>query len=201
MISQKLVAPRLYSEIIMGAKLDSLKKQLDSNKRLIPKYELATLTALQHYPELRLTKIVLETKNLKTTMVARPRGLNVLKRKGKRKYVIYINDTEQVKVPVDSASFNAQVGVIGHELAHIVDYETKSSLSILGNSIGYVSHNFRRKFETATDQRTIDHGLGWQAFDWSFFVYHYKNVPQDYLDYKKSIYMGYDSIEKQIKGN
>ena len=115
-------------------------------------------------------------------------------------YEVTLPDREVITIhPLDQERIMKQYG--GMKNVHIVDYETKSSLSILGNGIGYVSHNFRRKFETATDQRTIDHGLGWQAFDWSFFVYHYKNVPQDYLDYKKSIYMGYDSIEKQIKGN
>lgn len=195
----QLKAPRLYSEVIWMPKKDSLLSEVGKNKVFIPKFELASLVALMHYPELRETKIIFEEKSLKSTMAARPMGLQVLRSKGKRTYVIYINTTESVKVPVDSVSFNAKVGVIGHELAHILDYESKSSLTVIGNGLAYSNKKFRSKFERATDQRTIDHGLGWQCFDWSFYVYHYKNTPSDYLEYKKKTYMSYEEIEEQMK--
>ncbi len=198
-ISQKIQAPRLYDEIQWASKKDSLQKELSTNKTIIPKYELETLMALMHYPELKETKIVFKAKKLNSTMVARPKGLNVLRRKGKRTYVIYINNTDNVKVPVDSVSFNAKIGVIGHELAHILDYENKSSLRVIANGFGYSNQKFRAKFERATDQRTIDHGLGWQCRDWSYYVYHYKNTPPEYLEYKKKVYMSYTEIEEQLQ--
>lgn len=197
--SQKVVAPRLYSEVIWVPKIDSLREAVGKNKTFIPEYELASLVALIHYPELKDTKIEFKTKSLKSTMAARPKGLNVFRHKGKRLYVIVINNTEDVKVPVDSVSFNAQVGVIGHELAHILDYENKSSMKVVGNGLGYASKKFRSKFERATDQRTIDHGLGWQCYDWSYYVYHYKNTPKEYLEYKKKTYMSYEEIEDQLE--
>jgi hypothetical protein len=196
--SQTIKAPRLYNPIEMQGKIDSLRTELAANRTFIPKYELASLVALMHYPELKDTKIIFQSKNLKSTMVARPKGLNVFRKKGKRTYIIYINDTPDVKVPVDSVSFNAKVGVIGHELAHIVDYENKSALRIIGNAFGYSNKKFRAKFERATDQRTIDHGLGWQCRDWSYYVHHYKNIPEDYLEYKRKIYMSYEEIEEAI---
>lgn len=196
--AQSLKAPRLYSEVIWAPKIDSLREAVGQNKTFIPKYELASLVALMHYPELKHTHILFETKSLGSTMAARPKGLNVLKKKGKRLYVVIINNTPNVKVPVDSVSFNAKVGVIGHELAHILDYEHKGSLRVMGNGLGYVSKKFRAKFERATDQRTIDHGLGWQCYDWSHYVYHYEHTPQEYLEYKKKTYMSYEEIEQQI---
>lgn len=196
--AQLIKAPRLYSELIWSEKLDSLRDHLGENKEFLPDFELATLVALMHYPELKETAIVFKEKTLKSTMAARPKGLQVLRSKGKRTYVIYINTSESVKVPVDSVSFNAKVGVIGHELAHVLDYEQKSSLRVIGNGFGYVSKKFRAKFERATDQRTIDHGLGWQCYDWSHYVFHYKNIPPEYLEYKKKTYMGYEEIEQQL---
>jgi ribosome-associated protein len=197
--TQLIKAPRLYNPVEMKGKIDSLRTELAVNRTFIPKYELASLVALMHYPELKETKIIFQSKNLKSTMVARPKGLNVFRRKGKRSYIIYVNDTPEVKVPVDSVSFNAKVGVIGHELAHILDYENKSGMRIIGNAFGYSNKKFRAKFERATDQRTIDHGLGWQCRDWSYYVHHYKNIPEDYLKYKRKIYMSYDEIEEQME--
>jgi hypothetical protein len=197
-MSQTLQAPRLYSKLIWAPKIDSLREALGTNKTFIPEYELASLVALMHYPELKETKIKFISKSLSSTMAARPKGLNVFRSKGKRLYVVIINNTPDVKVPVDSVSFNAQVGVIGHELAHILDYENKSSLRVVGNGFGYASKKFRARFERATDQRTIDHGLGWQCYDWSFYVYHYKNTPPEYLEYKKKTYMSYEEIEEQL---
>lgn len=197
--SQEVIAPRLYSEVIWAPKIDSLREAVGQHKTFLPDYELASLVALTHYPELKDTKITFISKALSSTMAARPKGLNVFRKKGKRMYVVIINNTDDVKVPVDSVSFNAKVGVIGHELAHILDYENKSSLKVAANGIGYTSKKFRVKFERATDQRTIDHGLGWQCYDWSFYVYHYKNTPKDYLEYKKKTYMSYKEIEEQME--
>lgn len=195
----QLIAPRLYSEVLMMPKLDSLREVCGKNKTFIPEFELASLVALMHYPELKETKITFIEKSLSSTMAARPKGFQVFRSKGRRLYVIIINTTDEVKVPVDGVSFNAKVGVIGHELAHVLDYETKSSLKVVANGIGYASKKFRAKFERATDQRTIDHGLGWQCYDWSHYVYHYKNTPKEYLEYKKKTYMSYEEIEEQLK--
>lgn len=196
--AQYLQAPRLYNETKWVEKKDSLTNTV-TNKEVMQAYELETHIALMHYPELKDTKIVIKSKDLNSTMVARPKGLNVFRRKGKRKYVIYINNTPSVKVPVDSVSFNAKIGVIGHELGHILDYNNKSSLRIIANGFGYSSKKFRAKFERATDQRTIDHGLGWQCRDWSYYVYHYKNTPPEYLEYKKEVYMNWEEIEGQLE--
>jgi hypothetical protein len=198
LVAQHLQAPRLYDEIKWADKKDSLLKTV-TNKDVMKVYELETYMALMHYPELKDTKIVIKSKDLNSTMVARPKGLNVFRRKGKRKYIIYINNTPSVKVPVDSVSFNAKIGVIGHELGHVLDYDNKSSLRIIANGFGYSSKKFRAKFERATDQRTIDHGLGWQCRDWSYYVYHYENTPPEYLEYKKKVYMSWEEIEEQLE--
>lgn len=196
--AQLIQAPRLYDEIKWAEKKDSLANAV-TNKEVLPAYELETYMALMHYPELKDIKIVIKSKDLNSTMVARPKGLNVFRRKGHRKYIIYINNTPSVKVPVDSVSFNAKIGVIGHELGHVLDYDNKSSLRIIANGFGYASKKFRAKFERATDQRTIDHGLGWQCRDWSYYVYHYKNTPPEYLEYKKKVYMSWEEIEEQLE--
>jgi hypothetical protein len=190
-------APRLFSEMKMSQQIDTLRSQYSNNKFLYEKYELQTLVALSFYPELKNTKISFKRRELKTTMVARPKGIEVFRGKGKRHYIIYINDFPSAKVSSDSVSFNAQVGVIGHELAHIADYEQISSLKILYVGISYFNKKFKRKFERATDLRTINHGLVWQCYDFALYVHNSRNAPAEYITYKKKFYMSPKEIKEK----
>jgi len=190
-------APRLFSEIIMSQQIDTLRSQFSNNKFLYEKYELQILIALSFYPELKHTTISFRRRELKTTMVARPKGIEVFRGKGKRHYIIYINDFPSAKVSPDSVSFNAQVGVIGHELAHVVDYEQISSLKMLFVGFSYLNKKFRAKFERATDLRTINHGLLWQCYDFALYVHNSKNAPAEYITYKKKFYMSPKEIKEK----
>jgi hypothetical protein len=190
-------APRLFSAIIMSQQIDTLRSQFSNNKFLYEKYELQTLVALSFYPELKNTKISFRRSELKTTMVARPKGMNVFRGKGKRHYIIYINDFPTAKISPDSVSFNAQIGVIGHELAHLVEYENTSSLKMLYVGLSYFNKKFRAKFERATDLRTINHGLLWQCYDFALYVHNSKNAPAEYITYKKKFYMSPKEIKEK----
>lgn len=195
--AQRIIAPRLYSEIKLEPKKDSLKIANGNNKEFLAGYELISLIALAHFPELKDTKIVFKSKSINSTMQAKPKGLNIFRRKGKRKYVVIIN-TINPKVPLDSISFNAKIGVLGHELAHIIDYENKNSWQIIGIGLRYGNKNYRAKFERATDQRTLDYGLKWQSYDFSTYVFKYNQNNTKYLDYKKKVYMTPDDILLQL---
>ena len=188
-------APRLFSKIIMSQQIDTLRSQFSNNKFLYEKYELQTLIALSFYPELKNTKISFRRKELKTTMAARPKGIEIFRVKGKRHYIIYINDFPSAKVSPDSVSFNAQVGIIGHELAHIVEYEKFSSLKIVYVGLSYFNKKFKTKFERATDLRTINHGLLWQCYDFALYVHNNKNTPAEHITYKKQFYMSPEEIK------
>ena len=179
-------APRLFSKIIMSQQIDTLRAQFTNNKFFYEKYELQILIALSFFPE------------LKNTMAARPKGIELFKGKGTRHYIIYINDFPSVKLSPDSVSFNAQVGIIGHELAHIVNYEQISSLKILYVGLSYFNKKFKAKFERATDQRTIEHGLLWQCYDFALYVHNSKNTPAEYITYKKQFYMSPEEIKEQV---
>ena len=189
-------APRIFSEKMFEHNRDSMKANFGLNKTLPKKYELASLIALSYYPELRSTPISFVVKKLNSTMAARPAGIQFLRPKGKRKYKVLLNNINP-EVPLDSASFNAKVGIIGHEFAHIVDYESKSTVQLICNAFGYANKKFRAKFERSTDQRTIDHGLFWQCFDFSSFVFNYHKANTRYLEYKRKYYMAPEEIIQQ----
>ena len=66
---------------------------------------------------------------------------------------------------------NAKVGLLGHELAHIECYEEKSNFDLLVTGLKYLlSEKFKHEFEIDTDKRTIDHGLGWQLYDFELYM-------------------------------
>ena len=178
---------------------DSLRDLYANNKIFMPKLELQALIALSHYPELKDVNIIFKRKKLKTTMAAKPTNTSAFKRKGKRTYLIHLNDyPESVKIPFDSATFNAQVGVLGHELAHISYYEETSAWKILGLAFKYLNKNFRVNFEKDTDKRTILHDLGWQLYAFKLHVKDYPHAPAEYRAYKSEVYLSAEKTKKLI---
>lgn len=181
------------------SKKDSLSLLYSHNKKFLPKIELQALIALSFYPELKDVKIVFKRKRLKTTMAARPTYGSLLKRRKNRTYVIYLNDFPDVDVPFDSTSFNAQVGIIGHELAHIIDYESMTKFELVMLGIKYKNKKFRAEMEANTDIRTIYRGLGWQVWAFEHFVSTYPQTPKEYKLYKSKIYLSTEDIIGYIK--
>ena len=188
-------APRYFSEKLLQLKIDSLRSNFGMHKTLPEKYELEALVALSYFPELEQSTINFKIKKIRSTMAARPAGIQFLRGKGKRKYNVILNNSNP-EVPLDSASFNAKIGIIGHEFAHIVDYENKSTLKLISNAFGYANSKFRAKFEKDTDRRTISHGLFWQCFDFSSFAFHYHKANPRYLEYKRKYYLSPEEIMK-----
>ena len=64
-------------------------------------------------------------------------------------------------------NYNAQVGVLGHELSHVCDFNSKNFGGILRIVFGNLSDAFLDRFEFYTDKICIDHGLGYQLLAWS----------------------------------
>lgn len=180
-------------------KKDSLKAIYGHNKKFLDKIELQALVALTYYPELKDCRIIFRRKRLKTTMAARPTFWSLIKRRSKRTYVIHLNDFDDVDVPFDSTSFNAQIGIIGHELAHILDYEHMTKMELVWLGFKYRDRHFRARMEVMTDVRTIYRGLGWQVWAFEHFVSTYPQTPREYKKYKAQIYLSPEDILGYIK--
>ncbi len=176
--------------------LDSLREEFGSHKRYPQAYEVSILTALSYYPELKQVSITFRRKNIRTTMSALPHGLFLLTKDEKRKYVINIGTNGAISsLLLPELSFNARVGVIGHELAHIVDYETMSKGDMIIFSRDYLlSKDKRSEIERKTDKIAIGKGLGKQVYFFSDYVFNHANVPRKYLKYKERIYFSPDEI-------
>ncbi|MDP4208523.1 MAG: hypothetical protein Q8928_06885 [Bacteroidota bacterium] len=169
--------------------VDSLKREYSNNKKILSQYEVQTLLALSHYPELKDIRIEFKESNIKTTLACQPKWNFFLKKRANRTYRILINKSAKIKgVLYSEIPFDAQVGGMGHELAHIVDYSHRSTLGIFLFGIKYVfSIPGRSKVEKQVDRITIGHQLGHQLYNFCNFILN-SSVSEKYKEYKRKVY-------------
>jgi hypothetical protein len=150
-----------------------LKKEFGQYKQYPPQFEKQILIALSYYPELKNTPIRFRQRIRHTTVNTRATWPGVFESKQRRHFVVTISDsTEAMLMPLlfKNLPFNAQVGVMGHELAHVADFSRMTTLQIIEHAIKNVSAKYIDRFEYNTDAICIAHGLGYQLLFWSQFV-------------------------------
>lgn len=154
---------------------DSCSAYLDGNlknKKVIPVvFDTQICLALLNYPELANEEIEFRVVSKHSPLSARPTFASVFKKRSKRKYLVFIsNKTSNFLNPIllNNLSFNSQVGVLSHELSHVLEYKNKGFLFFVRLAF---KNLFRPKamdnFEFNTDGRSIEHGYGYQLLSWS----------------------------------
>lgn len=155
-----------------GQTQNSTAKYLDG--KVLPKgYEKEALTALSHFPELKQVPIKFRIKHSVSTLKTRPVYFSFFMPKGNRSYVIFISDhtsSSTQAVMFQALPFEARVGVLGHELSHIVDFSSQSFWQSLKSAVGHLSQHYLDKMEYHTDEICIQHGLGNELMAWSSFI-------------------------------
>ena len=147
-----------------------------------------------YYPELQTINIEIVYGKISTTMACRPLLLKSMLF-GKRCYRIFINNNSDFGgVLLEDVPYNAQLGVIGHEFSHILDYETKSNLGIIYLGIKYLFKKYKRTYERSIDKLTIQKGLGPQLYDWAIFSMYESKASDKYKKFKRDIYMSHHDI-------
>lgn len=150
-----------------------LKKSYGNKKQYPPQFEKQILLALSHYPELKNTPIEFRLQAKHSPLFTRVSWGGLFERGYKRHFVIIISDsTEKKLAPIlfKNLPFNAQVGVLGHELAHVSDFCRMSIVQVLQHVIKSVAYKYVDGFEFNTDAICIAHGLGYQLLAWSSFI-------------------------------
>ncbi len=157
--------------------------------------------AMTHYPELCDRNIRVQYGHIKTSMAAQPRIWSTFRKRNKRKYKVIINSDPQKAQArlIYAAPFDARVGVMGHELAHILDYSTKSGWQMVWTGVRYLGKNYRRKMERQTDSVAIVRGFGWQLYRYAYFVIYEAAIDNAYREYKSDMYMKPEEIYEMIK--
>jgi hypothetical protein len=156
-----------------GNQYDSLKTLYGQHKIIPPLYEKQILIALSFFPELQHNKIIFRIKHTYTPLSSKPTLISVLRNSKHRTYLITISDTTNAALaPIlfKHLPFNAQVGVIGHEISHAFDFSQKNTFGLIRIGLGNLSQKFLDRFEYRTDSICIVHGLGYQLLAWSVHV-------------------------------
>lgn len=152
----------------------TLKKEYGANKSMPAEFEKQILIALSYFPELKTTPIsfVLE-KGSSGVIETRPEWLSVFRNSKRRAYVVFIGDSSSKHTPrfmFRNSPVNGQVGIIGHELSHIIYFSHQNTFGLLGLGIAHVSSRYMDRFENKTDSVCIERGLGYQLIDWNIYL-------------------------------
>jgi hypothetical protein len=140
------------------------------NKKIPPQYDTVIRLALRYYPELKYSRIIFRAIKTRTPLAAAPTVLSVFRRPSKRRYIVTISTQSTPflnKIILDSLSFNAQIGVLGHEISHLAEFNSWRTGQCIGLIFRHLSRKAIDRFEYNTDKRCIEHGLGHQLLAWS----------------------------------
>ena len=101
---------------------------------------------------------------------------------------------------LSDAPFDAQVAVLGHELAHVADFDSRSFFDMVWWGLSYLVVKQRTRIEIRTDKSTILHGLGWPLYYWADFVLNHSKANKRYKRIKETKYMQpYEILEYMQK--
>jgi hypothetical protein len=154
--------------------LDSLKRIIGTNKGLPSGFEIAGAIAYSAYPELKDVEIDMVLIKGGAPMESRPLISTLIGPRKYRRYVILLNDEQSSyfePILLRSLPFDAQVGILAHELGHIVYYERLNILQFGRWGLNYLrSDDFRARHERFTDVMPVYHGLGSQIYQYAYFV-------------------------------
>lgn len=180
--------------------LNEVESQMGLNKKIPLEYSKPVYHALSYFPELKNTHIRFKYQKIGTTLNARPTiGSLLFRKKENRRYVVRINKSiGDSIINLSNVPYNAQVGVLGHEFSHFVDYSQKGLWGIFKRLLSYTNKKGKEKFEKEIDQLTINRGLGWQLHGWAHLVLYESNVNDKYKKLKREVYLTPHSIERYL---
>ena len=176
-----------------------------SNKVIPGIIERNVLTALSFYPALQHTPIrfVFKQRIRSSVMQAQPVFSTLLKRRKHRAYQINISalfKLTHTAIPIHQIPDEIMIGWIGHELGHIMDYERRSNLGLIGFGIGYVtSAAYVKKVERLADDFAVRHGLGRYLIATKRFILDHADLPQRYKDKIARLYVSPELITEQVR--
>src|SRR5687768_15939745 len=139
-----MFATLLYIMAITGITQDPGLEVFATNKKIPAVIRTNVLKALSHYPELKTTKIrfVFKKNIRKSVMQAQPVFGSLLKTRRHRAYQINISAMFRLThniTPIHQLPDEILIGWIGHELGHIMDYESRSNVGMVAFGYKYLS--------------------------------------------------------------
>lgn len=206
--SAQLVIPTEIINTEYSTSVGCSENKNTNTKDLSVSMERSFAYALTHFPELKNVHIKIRVIHMHSIAKTNPSFISMFLPKKNRTYIISISDkTAQAlsSALIQNLPYNAQVGIFGHELSHVVEFSESSTLKSLGIGIRHLLPTYLDKFEYNTDIIAIKHGLGIELESWSSFIrntYHTKywrgseNYGIKNTHFER--YMNPDTIEKYM---
>jgi hypothetical protein len=179
--------------------------QFGNNKRIPPAIEENVLIALSFYPELINTHIrfVFKKKIRSSIMQAQPRFTSLLRQRKKRHYRVKISEEFKLihsRMSMLQIPDTVMIGWIGHELGHILDYESKTNAGMIFFGYRYLFKSGFVKFaEMMADSLAVERGMGYYIIATKRFILDNADLPQGYKDKISRLYLSPDVIMEQVK--
>ena len=154
--------------------IDSLWKVV-GNKKTVPEgFEKAALVAYSAYPQLKEVNIEMILTNSGAPMESNFDLKTLFRRGENRVYQILLNDAEKSAfdpILLRNLPFDAQVGILAHELGHVAYYHQLNTLQIAKWGLMYlIDSDFRAIHERSTDMMVVYQGLGYQIHNYAWYV-------------------------------
>lgn len=172
-----------------------------SAQQIIPeeiKEEVAA--AMEYFPQLKEVEIEFKfKKNIKhSTMQAQPSAGSFFKHRRKRSYKIFISE----KFKITDKEFltkhlpsDVLIGWIGHELGHIMDYQNRSKLNLIGFGLNYLfSDKHIVNAERAADTYAVKQGMSEYILLTKNFILNHADITDEYKNRMKKYYLSPEEI-------
>lgn len=195
------IAKHYTFEDYKGLKNDLL-KEFGRNKIIPESLELQALLALSHFPELKEINVKFIFSKSTLAYASRPAIKSIFQPPLKREYLIILS-TSSSKIPKEllfpNLPFNAQVGILGHELSHTSYYLNQTASQLISTGFNYLNSKYRVKFENETDRRTIQRGLGWQLLEFAKYNREHPKASSQLIHWLNKFYLPPSSILSYIQ--
>jgi hypothetical protein len=154
--------------------VDSLKVVIGKLKGLPTGFEVAAALAYSAFPQLKDVKIDMVLTDDGAPMESTVDIWSLFGPRSNRQYLILLNDARDSymnPILLRSLPFDAQVGILAHELGHIAYYHKMNILQFGKWGLKYLDDDeFRATHERTTDLMPVYHGLGSQIYQYAYFV-------------------------------
>ncbi|MDB5242487.1 MAG: hypothetical protein JWP57_3112 [Spirosoma sp.] len=190
---------------IQSTEIDSELAAFSTNKIIPPVIKRNVLIALACYPELMNTHIrFVFRQNLRSSvMQAQPVFKTLLTKKANWAYQINISALFRLThtaIPIHQLPDPIMIGWIGHELGHIMDYESRSTMGMIEFGLGYfLSSDYVKRAERTADDFAVGHGLGPYLIQTKQFILNHAELPQAYKDKIARLYVSPEEIVEQVR--
>lgn len=147
--------------------------------------------AIANLPTADSTYIIFKKAKIKSMGQAQPLIRTILKNKQKRIYIIKVRDEKvNPNLCFETIPDSAKVGLVGHEIVHVLDFKSKSFFEILVMGIKYSNcPAYKKRTEWITDSLTIANNMGYENLCFANCIYNSSFVSKKYLKKKTKYYM------------